>query len=36
MPITFDLESDVLYRQGEIKGEIKGIERYALKLPKIS
>jgi hypothetical protein len=30
MPITYDIETDALYRQGEIKGEIKGIEKARL------
>jgi hypothetical protein len=38
MPITFDLESDVLYRQGEkkseLKGELKGIEKARLETAK--
>lgn len=34
MPITFDLESDILYRQGETKGEIKGIEKARLETAK--
>jgi predicted transposase YdaD len=38
MPITFDLESDVLYRQGEtkgkIEGELKGIEKARLETAK--
>jgi hypothetical protein len=34
MPITFDLETDILYRKGEIKGEIKGIEKSRLETAK--
>ena len=34
MPITFDLESDILYQKGEIRGEIKGIEKGRLETAK--
>jgi hypothetical protein len=34
MPITFDMESDVLYRKGKTKGEIEGIEKARLQTAK--
>jgi hypothetical protein len=34
MPITYDLETDALYRKGEIKGEIRGIEKGRLEAAK--